>query len=182
MSFLDNALDAIIAREGGYVNDPADRGGETRYGITVAVARQSGYDGPMKDLPLDLAKNIYADQYWRRPGFSRVSQVSERLAERMLDCGINMGPSVSTGFLQRALNALSQNGELYEMLTRDGAYGDRTHSALRAYIRARGRSGGEQVLITAFNGLQTQRYIELTEGRPQNARFTFGWLRHRIWL
>ncbi len=44
-------LDALILREGDYVNHPADRGGATRWGITEVVARQNGYDGAMRHLP-----------------------------------------------------------------------------------------------------------------------------------
>jgi hypothetical protein len=42
-------IDALIEREGGYVNNPADKGGATNFGITEAVARANGYAGPMRD-------------------------------------------------------------------------------------------------------------------------------------
>lgn len=60
---IEQYLDELIKREGGYVNNPADRGGETKYGITEAVARTNGFKGNMKDLPLDVAKAIYKKQY-----------------------------------------------------------------------------------------------------------------------
>jgi lysozyme family protein len=47
MTDLDELINALIEREGGYVNHPADRGGPTRYGITEAVARAHGYGGPL---------------------------------------------------------------------------------------------------------------------------------------
>ncbi|MFX8535331.1 glycosyl hydrolase 108 family protein, partial [Acinetobacter baumannii] len=53
---IEQYLDELIKREGGYVNNPADRGGATKYGITQAVARTNGFKGSMKDLPLDVAK------------------------------------------------------------------------------------------------------------------------------
>ncbi len=56
---IEQYLEELIKREGGYVNNPADRGGATKYGITEAVARANGYKGNMKDLPLDVAKSIY---------------------------------------------------------------------------------------------------------------------------
>lgn len=56
---IEKYLDELIKREGGYVNNPADRGGATKYGITEAVARTNGYKGNMKDLPRDVAKAIY---------------------------------------------------------------------------------------------------------------------------
>ncbi|EPH1975837.1 glycosyl hydrolase 108 family protein, partial [Acinetobacter baumannii 45002_8] len=48
---IEQYLDELIKREGGYVNNPADRGGATKYGITQAVARTNGFKGNMKDLP-----------------------------------------------------------------------------------------------------------------------------------
>ena len=48
MDFVERFLDDLIKREGGYVNNPNDKGGETCWGITVAVARANGYAGPMR--------------------------------------------------------------------------------------------------------------------------------------
>ena len=45
---IDEFIDDVIAREGGYVDHPADRGGPTRWGITEAVARRSGYLDDMR--------------------------------------------------------------------------------------------------------------------------------------
>ncbi len=53
---IEQYLDELIKREGGYVTTPADRGGATKYGITEAVARANGFKGNMQDLPLDVAK------------------------------------------------------------------------------------------------------------------------------
>ena len=46
---IDQLVEALIDREGGYVNHPADRGGATCFGITEAVARAHGYGGAMRD-------------------------------------------------------------------------------------------------------------------------------------
>ena len=51
MALKDQIIDEIIRKEGGYVNDPADSGGETNWGITVNRARQSGYNGDMRTMP-----------------------------------------------------------------------------------------------------------------------------------
>ena len=54
----------VIDREGGYVNHPADRGGPTNWGITIAVARHHGYTGDMRALSRQQAAAIYAADYW----------------------------------------------------------------------------------------------------------------------
>ena len=48
---VEGLIDALIDREGGYVDHPADKGGATCFGITQAVARAHGYAGPMRQLP-----------------------------------------------------------------------------------------------------------------------------------
>ena len=60
-SDADALIDAVIDREGRYVNHPADRGGPTCWGITQAVARAEGYAGSMRDLPRAFRKPSSAD-------------------------------------------------------------------------------------------------------------------------
>ena len=69
---IDDLIDAVIDREGGYVHHPADRGGATRYGITEAVARANGYAGDMRHFARPAALAIYRRLYWTRPGFDRI--------------------------------------------------------------------------------------------------------------
>ena len=73
-------IDTLIAREGGFVDHPADRGGATRWGITTAVARANGYHGSIRDLPRSVAATIYASVYWRTPGFDQVAARAPDLA------------------------------------------------------------------------------------------------------
>jgi lysozyme family protein len=65
-------------REGGYSNNPNDSGGETMWGVTDRVARANGYAGPMKDMPREVAKNIYFASYVQKPGFASIMPLSER--------------------------------------------------------------------------------------------------------
>ncbi|NEU35504.1 hypothetical protein GN156_33150, partial [bacterium LRH843] len=85
---------------GGYVNNPADRGGPTKYGITESVARANGFKGNMKELPLDLAKAIYKKQYWTAPCFDLVNSISSTIAEELLDTGVNCGTGFAKPLLQ----------------------------------------------------------------------------------
>ncbi|ENU09454.1 hypothetical protein F997_02903 [Acinetobacter calcoaceticus NIPH 13] len=55
---IEQYLDELIKHEGGYVNNPAGRGGVTKYSITEAIACVNGFKGNMCDLPLDVAKDI----------------------------------------------------------------------------------------------------------------------------
>ncbi|MDZ3831535.1 MAG: glycosyl hydrolase 108 family protein [Sphingopyxis sp.] len=175
----DTLVDAVIDREGPYVNHPADRGGPTCWGITEAVARSQGYTGPMRSLPRDEAASIYRRIYWLRPGFDRIALRAPRIAAELFDTGVNMGCATATGFLQRALNALNRTARDYPDIAVDRAIGPRTLSALDAFLRTRGK-GGENVLLRAIEALQGERYIALAERRPSQEAFLYGWLAHRI--
>ena len=176
---IDTLIDAVLDREGGYCNHPADRGGETKYGITAAVARANGYAGAMRDLPLDMARAIYRRLYWLGPRFDAVAEQAAGIAAELFDTGVNMGPPVAAAFLQRALNALNRGASDYPDMPVDGRIGDTTLAALTAFLKRRG-AGGETVLLKAIEALQGERYVALAEGRPANEAFLYGWLANRI--
>ena len=177
---VDYLIDELIEREGGYANHPADKGGSTRFGITEAVARAHGYAGAMAELPRDEAAAIYRRLYWLRPRFDQVAERCPRVAAELFDTGANMGPAVAATFLQRALTALNRGGKDYADLVPDGRVGPVTLAALDAFLEARGRKGGETVLLRALEALQGERYLRLAEKRPANEAFLYGWLANRI--
>lgn len=172
-------LAALIEREGGYVDHPADRGGPTNHGITEQVARAFGYHGWMQDMPRSVAKQIYIERYWVAPGFVHINDHSAAVAEELLDTGVNMGTGVAGRFLQRALNAFNLEAKTYPDITVDGAVGRMTIAALRAFLAHRGKDG-HLVLVRALNAQQGERYLQIAEGRPSQEAFTFGWFLHRV--
>ena len=172
-------IDATIGREGGYVDHPADRGGPTRWGITEAVARAHGYRGTMADFPREDAVQLYRRLYWDRPGFAQVAPVAPRIACELFDTGVNMGPSVATAFLQRALNALNRGASDYADVHVGSRIDDDTIAALAGFMAKRG-SRGEAVLLKAIEALQGERYVDLAERRPGNEAFVYGWLANRV--
>ena len=177
---VEHLIEELIEREGGYVNHPADRGGPTRFGITEAVARAHGYSGAMSELPREEAVAIYRRLYWLRPRLDQVAERVPRVAAELFDTGANMGPAVATTFLQRALTALNRGGKDYPDLVPDGRVGPATLTALDAFLDARGKKGGETVLLRALEALQGERYLRLAEKRPANEAFLYGWLANRI--
>jgi lysozyme family protein len=177
---VEKLIEALLEREGGYVNHPADTGGPTCFGITEAVARAHGYGGPMRGLPRQHAAAIYRRIYWVRSGFEEVAKRSRRLAAELFDSGVNMGPAVAATFLQRALTALNRNGSDYPDLVPDGRIGERTLTALDCFLQLRGNASGETVLLRALEALQGERYLRLAERRPANEAFLYGWLAIRI--
>jgi len=176
---VDELIDGLIDREGGYVNHPSDRGGPTNFGITEAVARAHGYSGSMRNLPRSEAAAIYRRLYWLRPRFDQVERRSEAVAAELFDSGVNMGPSVAATFLQRALSALNRDRQDYADLVPDGRIGPATLAALDRFLELRGKRKGETVLLKALDALQGERYIRLAERRPANEAFLYGWLANR---
>jgi lysozyme family protein len=176
---IKQLIDDLIAREGGYVNHPADRGGATRWGITEAVARAHGWRGDMRALPEDEAARIYERIYWVRPGFDRIAALAPNVAAELFDTGVNMGPSIAVAFLQRALNALNRGAADYADIAPAGRIDDATFAALSAFLEAR-TPRGEAVLVKALDALQGERYLDLAERRPANEAFLYGWLANRL--
>jgi lysozyme family protein len=177
---VEEALEEILRKEGGYVDHPADRGGPTNFGITEAVARAFGFDGDMADISEETARQIYRNRYWHEPLFDLVAQRSKRIAFELFDTGVNMGPATAARFLQRSLNVLNRAGKTYPDMAADGRIGPITLSALDAFLAARGATLGEAVLLKTLNGLQLARFVAIAEKDPTQEAFVFGWVHHRV--
>jgi lysozyme family protein len=156
-----------------YSNDPADRGGATRYGITERVARRWGYKGDMRDLPLELAEKIARLEYWEGPGFHRIAEVSPAIAFELFEENYNMRYGFAGESLQRVLNGLNRD-EDYPDLKVDGKCGSATRDALQRFIAKRGTQG-EAVLLGLLNGLQAAEYLRIVESNDSQRKFLYGW-------
>jgi lysozyme family protein len=181
---LPAAIDAMIERtigvEGGYSNNPADRGGPTRWGVTWANAKKyAGYTGDMRVFPRELAKKVFLERYVKEPGFDRVAEISPRLAEELIDTGINMGQDIPARWLQEWLNAYNLQGRLYPDINEDADIGPATIASLVAFKRSRGAEA-EKVMLRGLNCSQGERYKQLARSRMANEEFVFGWLRTRV--
>lgn len=176
---VQNYIDELIHREGGYVNHPADRGGPTCWGITEQVARAFEYTAAMQDMPQSVARQIYLERYWQQPRFDLVEPLSAPIADELFDTGVNMGTGTAAKFLQRALNVLNLRGKVYPDVTVDGSIGNLTIAALKAFLTYRGKDG-HLVLWRLLNAQQGTRYIELAEANPTQEDFVFGWSLNRV--
>lgn len=99
---FDQAFHKLLGHEGGYSNHPSDPGGETMWGVTATVARANGYTGPMRDLPVDLAKTIYRRHYWTP---IRAEELPEAIRYAVFDAAVNSGNAQAIRWLQRAVGA-----------------------------------------------------------------------------
>lgn len=154
---FDAAFAKLIDRqhEGGYSNDPHDAGGETMFGITIAVARANGYAGPMRTMPRSTAAAIYLASYWTPAGCDVVPDI---LKFDLFDMAVNQGVPSAVKALQHAAG-----------VTEDGALGPMTLQAVRAALPVR--------LLFRFEAARLVHYSECSDANLLN--FGRGWL-HRV--
>lgn len=165
----------VFAVEGGYVNNPADPGGETNHGVTVQVAREGGYIGPMRDLPKETAQQIYVEKYVEGPGFHRVITMSPAVGEKLVDAGVNAGAGRSARWFQQSLNHLSRGGVDFPLVVVDGQVGERSLAAYQALERKRGRVKACELILKLLDAQQGAHYMSLN--KPM---FIVGWTDNRL--
>lgn len=170
-------IDRIIATEGGYVDDPNDPGGATKYGITETTARAHGYTGPMRHMDQGWAKAIYVDSYVIKPKYHHVIMLDPRIGYELVDSGVNCGRNNTGRWLQRALNTFSDDGKRYGKVVVDGYVGPATIKALQRYLSNRPDSGSD-VMVKAQDCQQGAYYMGLNQTRYSG--FEYGWFRLRI--
>lgn len=169
-------LGGLYAKEGGYVNDKDDPGGETNHGITLVEARRNNYTGRMIDLQrhcksdADIcADSIYFDKYIMRPGFGPMVIIAYPVAKELVDTGVNMGPARPSRWFQRAVGARA-----------DGQVGSQT---ITAYIELTERVGKVQACVATLDYLdnaQKAEYLRLIKVNPVLVKYKKGWLNNRI--
>lgn len=100
MTPFDIAFQMVLGNEGSYVNNPHDPGGETNWGITIAVARENGYHGEMKAMTQADAKPIYRKRYW---DVVQGDTLPARIACQLFDGAVNSGTHAAVEWLQKAV-------------------------------------------------------------------------------
>lgn len=177
---IDQMIDGILEREGGFVDHPSDPGGATNWGITQKVARANGYAGPMRSLPKETARAIYRNEYLVKPGFLGIAEIDPAVAEEVIDSGVNAGTRRAGQWFQEALNVLNRRQRDYPDVGVDGIPGQQSLSAFRALRRVRGEAKARQLMLKALNGLQFGHYYDLAKGNTKFEDFMVGWVDSRI--
>ena len=171
-----------VAVEAGYVNNPADKGGETKCGITAATAaehregliKRFQWNGRMIDLTEEMAMWIYQTSWWDRLCLDEVLKIHPFIADRLFDFGVNAGRGAAGTNLQRILNVMNRMQQDYKDLKVDGAIGPGTINTLKAYVAKRGQTGVLN-LIQLLIDLQGAYYVQIAEKRELNETFMSGW-------
>lgn len=153
------AIAAILAREGGYVDHPADRGGPTKYGITMrTLAAWRGHPVTKEDirnLTEDEAARIYEQRYLKAGRLDRIAD--SQLQELVLDCAVHHGMTRAIRLLQQALGVAD-----------DGIFGPQTERAL-----AQAEKGS---LVARLVRRRCLFMAEIVRRDPTQAAFIVGWI------
>lgn len=179
------AVRDVLGIEGGYVNDPVDNGGATKYGISLRFLVAEGKidtDGDgIADFDLDMDGDIdgrdirrltrgdaiwlYYECFWKRYD---CEFYPEPLGEAMFDQAVNGGARAANTLLQRALNRVHPTDRLHV----DGKVGPATRARLLKVLDERWIG----VLMDAYRHEAKQRYHAIVANNPSQRRFLNGWL------
>ncbi|MGE4221615.1 MAG: glycoside hydrolase family 108 protein [Alphaproteobacteria bacterium] len=169
---LAATIDGILRREGAWSDDPLDRGGPTRHGISLRYARRVGLDrdgdgdvdaDDVRRVTLDDARGLYREDFYRQPG---IDGLPEEIGPAMLDAAVNMGPPRAVMLLQSILNRAG-----FGPLSVDGVIGPRTRTAAATAMRRMG-----PYLVNALVDERIGWYRGLVERDPTQRRFLAGWI------
>jgi lysozyme family protein len=165
MDSVTSIAKGIVAREGGYVNDPDDPGGATKYGVTIHTMRRLGLDldrdgdvdaRDVKLLTYDQAVEIFIEHYFERP---RIAELPKVLHATVFDMYVNAGGN-AVKILQRLLNEFQENVAV------DGALGPKTIAAAqRVYQRA------GHYLFNAYGIARRNYYFRLADRRAKSRKY-----------
>ena len=164
---FDLALDFVLKWEGGYVNNPVDKGGETNLGITANALRVAQDKGivdkslTVRDLTRATVAPIYHDLYWKPV---HAEDRGYDIALVLFDAAVNRGVRTSIRLLQRGLNALG--GSLEE----DGLWGKKTEQEL--FLAETYYSNGAALAATQK---RSEYYDSIVRSNPSQKAFLTGW-------
>lgn len=165
MMTVDQIAAQIVAREGGFVNDPDDPGGATKYGVTIGTLRRLGIDlngdgrSGVDDLRLltrAQAARIFVDHYFRGP---RLDQLPAPLQPGVFDMQVSAGAN-AVRLVQRLATRMGQP------CADDGIVGPRTIAAVRAAAEA-----APDHIVDAYGIARRNYYYALADARPASRKY-----------
>lgn len=152
MASFEIAIEELLLQEGGYVNDPDDTGGETKYGISKRAFPHLD----IQALTVEEAKNIYRQEYWR---FEAVE--SQAVANKLLSMAVHLGLSQAVRQLQKIL-----------LVNTDGIFGPKALAATNAV--------NADTLLQELRIASAVYYCYSIYHRPKNIKYARGWMRRAL--
>lgn len=181
MTVHDKVTD-LLKVEGGYSDDPNDRGGETFCGIArrfhprwpgwsvIDGMKRAGQVPRINDSLRNMVDNFYQAEYWAPLG---ADHMPDAVASELFDQAVNMGLSRAKHNLQRTLNVLNRNAASWPEIKEDGLVGPNTLKTLGLALKQR---NGERDVLKVLNTLQGAHYIRIVSNDPTQEAYLRGWL------
>jgi len=177
---FNHALRALLALEGGLVDNPDDPGGITNYGVSLRTLSRLGHvdndhdgvadydfngDGAIdaddiRDMSETQVRQFYYHEFWHKYSYGGLPT---NVAIKTFDFAVNMGPRQAHKILQRALRT---NGNY---LKDDGILGNITRTLIGTCAPER--------LVPAMRSEAAGFYRLLASQNPQAEQFLKGWLK-----
>lgn len=166
MNIIEEMLDDIIIKEGGYINHPADKGGPTKYGITLATysyyKKRKCVANELKLISKEYAKQIYKTLYYYKP---KIDQLPFKVQPIIFDIAVNSGPAKAIQMLQQVLDNLGFRTHA------DGTMGPKTLANTERAIESMGPS-----FVNAIVNRRKEFYRYIVKNNPNQQVFLKGWL------
>jgi lysozyme family protein len=165
MQTVRQLAEEIVAREGGYVDDPHDPGGATNFGVTIHTMRRLGLDltgdgqvdsADVRRLTREQAVGIFLEHYYQRPGIGALPAV---LHPSVFDMYVNAGAN-AVRVLQRLLVEMGYDLDV------DGVIGPQTIRAAHAAARA-----APEHIADAYGIARRDYYYAIADRRPASRRY-----------
>jgi lysozyme family protein len=165
MNDVNQIAEEIVAREGGYVNDPDDPGGATNFGVTIHTMRRLGLDldrdghvteQDVRALSREQAVAIFINHYFEGP---RIRELPAALHATVFDMYVNAGAN-AVRILQRLLQDMRIDVAV------DGVIGPQTIAAAQ-----QGMAAALDHFVDAYGIARRNYYYALADGRPASRKY-----------
>lgn len=158
MAQASKLMPFLLKWEGGFVNDPADAGGATMKGVTLATFRKFyGSDKTVDDLKAITDTqwlHIFKTGYWDKCGADKI--LSQSVANALVDWAYNSGPATAAKAVQKIVG-----------VTADGIIGNQTLAAIN--------SKNARQLFSDIKAARTQFVENIVKNKPLQGKFLKGW-------
>lgn len=164
---FNRAIEVILAHEGGVSDHKNDRGGKTAYGISSRFINAEKINYDINTLTRDQAVIIYKTYFWDRYNYTKLND--EKIATKVFDMSVNMGPKNAAEILQEAIQSLLPNNAVLI----DGNIGAKTIKYANQI--------NPGLLIIKLRELQKEYYENIVFDDPTQKVFLKGWLKRAAW-
>ena len=165
MQTVEEIARAIVAREGGFVNDPDDPGGATNFGVTIHTLRRLGLDlnadgqvdaRDVRKLTRAQAVEIFIRHYFERP---QIGELPVPLHASVFDMYVNAGGN-AVRLLQRLLRDMGHEVSV------DGALGPQSLNAVHSAMKK-----APNAFVDAYGIARRNYYFRLADRRPASRKY-----------